>query len=323
MTTSNTVETRLHTMLAPPRRDLRMVTAGIGPDGELTSLWSDPSGLDASTGMLETPNGVRFPRSVAERPTSCTVLSSAAPGDLTTVSVEVANPLVQPLPEGRLLLTAVRCRYAPDGPAHNAAVYDAAGDLAQTGVLGDGIAHLATTRAGGIWTAYFDEGVYGNFGWGGQRGPAPLGSYGIVEFDGNSLDPRWRFPSGTGAPAIDDCYALNVTDDAVMACYYADFPLVRIAGGNVEACPTDLSGVSNVLFDGATVALIGGYGEDRGRVVIGTVEDGRFRPRGLTRMARPSSGQRFRSFARGDELHLVSETEWRKISLDDLTAAAS
>ncbi|MFI7578403.1 hypothetical protein [Micromonospora sp. NPDC049497] len=68
---------------------------------------------------------------------------------------------------------------------------------------------------GKLWVGYFDEGVYGNFGWGGP-GPAPIGATGIARFT-ETLHPEWHFPTDDLSP-IDDCYALNVglpgcTDD--------------------------------------------------------------------------------------------------------------
>ena len=61
-------------------------------------------------------------------------------------------------------------------------VVDAAGSVVAEGTLGDGINHLLTTPSGAIWVGYFDEGVFGSFGWGGP-GPPPIGQPGIVQFD--------------------------------------------------------------------------------------------------------------------------------------------
>ena len=51
-----------------------------------------------------------------------------------------------------------------------------AGELRRQFVLGDGIKHVQTTAAGDIWVGYFDEGVYGNYGWGNDPDSEPIGA---------------------------------------------------------------------------------------------------------------------------------------------------
>jgi hypothetical protein len=50
-------------------------------------------------------------------------------------------------------------------------MYDAQGRPSQGEVFGDDIAHVQATDTGEIWVGYFDEGVYGNYGWGSSRLP--------------------------------------------------------------------------------------------------------------------------------------------------------
>ena len=33
-----------------------------------------------------------------------------------------------------------------------------------------------------VWVGYFDEGIYGNYGWGRAESEEPVGAYGIVRF---------------------------------------------------------------------------------------------------------------------------------------------
>ena len=86
-------------------------------------------------------------------------------------------------------------------------------------MLGDGIGQVAATSDGDVWAGYFDEGVYGNYGWGDPGGEAPVGACGLVRFTPD-LQLDWRFPSHVQQPwgAISDCYALNVGDTDVWAC---------------------------------------------------------------------------------------------------------
>ncbi len=72
------------------------------------------------------------------------------------------------------------------------------------------IGHVQAATDGTIWVGYGDEGIFGNFGWGGP-GPAPIGARGIVQFS-PSLDVVWEYPrsDSSNLEPIDDCYALNV-----------------------------------------------------------------------------------------------------------------
>ena len=130
---------------------------------------------------------------------------------------------VQPLGE-RLLLVSGRSRYRdPDDFDKNGRVYNREGSLEREILLGDGIQSVQTTSAGLIWTSYFDEGVFGNYGW-----EQPVGAAGLVAWDqeGTKL---YEFEPTNGLDFICDCYALNVSsDDDVWLYYYTEFPLVHL-----------------------------------------------------------------------------------------------
>jgi hypothetical protein len=104
------------------------------------------------------------------------------------------------------------------------------GEAESTFTLGDGVQDVQVSRAGRIWVSYQDEGVFGNYGWGAPNGPAPLGSAGLVCWDTDGTKV-WDFVAPDGLPAIADCYAMNVSDEAAWACYYTDFPIARVWGG--------------------------------------------------------------------------------------------
>jgi hypothetical protein len=114
-----------------------------------------------------------------------------------------------------------------------------------------------------IWASYFDEGVFGNYGWN-----QPMGASGLICFDsaGRIL---WEFNPPTGFDSICDCYALNVAKNAVWACYYTDFPLVKIdSDKRVQGWKNDVGGASALAVDGRRALLWGGYGEKRSRCVV-------------------------------------------------------
>ena len=104
----------------------------------------------------------------------------------------LAHITVQPMPGGRFLVAGARCRWRSDGPDRNAVTYDSDGQVVSEHVLGDGIAHVLATSTGQVWVGYFDEGIYGNYGWGRADSQEPIGAYGIVRFS-PGLEPAWRY----------------------------------------------------------------------------------------------------------------------------------
>jgi hypothetical protein len=70
-------------------------------------------------------------------------------------------PVVQPLPDGEVLVVGLRSGGVHD--VDNAAVYDRDGSVAREFRLGDGIEDVQTTRDGAIWVSYFDEGILGTW----------------------------------------------------------------------------------------------------------------------------------------------------------------
>ena len=179
----------------------------------------------------EQPGWATFPKPRAEHAyTAAVVRVSGSDADRTALDgVTTTFPKIQPLPDGEILLVGTRAERRPDGSHDlNASVLGLDGMRRREFLLGDGIEDVQTTADGRIWVSYFDEGVFGNFGWGEPGGPAPIGSSGLVRW---LSDRRSTGPQSSARPRRDaDCYALNVASDAVWACYYTEFPLVRIAG---------------------------------------------------------------------------------------------
>ena len=60
----------------------------------------------------------------------------------------------------------------------NAKVFDRSGNQIREFLLGDGIQNVYVTKGNKIWTSYFDEGVYGNYGW-----EVPIGRNGLRAWD--------------------------------------------------------------------------------------------------------------------------------------------
>ncbi|CAF3877049.1 unnamed protein product, partial [Rotaria sp. Silwood1] len=83
---------------------------------------------------------------------------------------------VELLPSDRFLRVSARCRRYDDGSKdYNGRIFDKAGNSLSQILLGDGIKKVQTDKDGFIWTSYFDEGIFGNFGWDDD----PIGRFGL------------------------------------------------------------------------------------------------------------------------------------------------
>jgi hypothetical protein len=238
-------------------------------------------------------------------------------GDLT-----LAHPTVQPMPEGRILVVGARARWHADGPDRNAVIYGPDGGVLAEATVGDGVSHVQTTPHGNVWVGYFDEGVYGNYGWGGPGAPEPIGSPGLIKY-GPDLLPDWHFSPAEhgGVDAIADCYALNLDAETAWVYYYSDFPIVRIHDGRVHGWTTTVSGAKAFITDGHQVAFVGGYGTDNHRIITGVLRDTRFSVTAEYRLTLPDGQPLPATLAiegRGRDLHVVTETNWYRMDLNQV-----
>jgi hypothetical protein len=236
------------------------------------------------------------------------------------VMLHVAPPsgsALQQLTDGRFVIVGSRAQWRDGVAEDNAHVFGADGALERVGCLGDGIEHVQTSPDGAIWAGYFDEGIFGNDGWG-SPGPEPIGSSGLVRFS-SDLQVQWEYPLPQQEP-IDDCYALNVTRDDVWACCYASFDIVRIRDGSVRSWSNEVEGARAIVVSDDSVALFGGYGKERDRLVVGSLADDELEVDVTTRLAMPN-GRRLPQDAfvvgRGEELHALVGLDWFSWSLAD------
>ncbi|MFC0505005.1 hypothetical protein [Micromonospora costi] len=298
-------------------------SGSIGPAGELVALWSTAENEAALRSVTTQPGWATFPDPTTGRPVAAHVTRQA--GDTVDVTplagLTLAHPSVQPLPQGRVLLVGARCRWRAGGPDRNAVVYDSQGRVEATATLGDGIEHVFTTTSGQVWVGYFDEGVYGNYGWGDADAAPPMGHRGLVRFSPD-LEPAWMFPSHVDNEwgAISDCYALNVTDDAVWTCYYTDFPIVQVHDGAVSGWHNQVGGAKALAVHGTRVGLLGGYGPDRDRFVVGELAGEAMQVVGEYRLVLPGGTPlpaEVTAVGRGSVLHVITADRWYQLSLDE------
>lgn len=183
---------------------------------------------------------------------------------------------IQPVGD-ELLLVCARSRWRSANEFdRNGRVYGQDGIFRREILLGDGIQTIQCTRTGQIWTSYFDEGVFGNYGW-----RNPVGASGLVAWNARG-EKLLVFEAPEECGFVADCYAMNVAaDEDVWCCYYSDFPLVRVQhrritshwSSPVRGSPAFAVGDGYVLFAGSydesDVLHLVRLGSDRDAELVG------------------------------------------------------
>jgi hypothetical protein len=179
------------------------------------------------------PSGASFAKTIPDTSQDYRILGFQAGQciiDL-TIAKEFNIHDVQLLPEQEILLVCARSHYRSQTDSEkNGRIYRATGELSREILLGDGIQSVQASANGTIWTSFFDEGVFGNYGW-----DEPIGESGLVAWDsaGNKL---YDFEPTDELDSICDCYALNVESDSdVWLYYYTQFPLVHLQHQKVKS----------------------------------------------------------------------------------------
>lgn len=310
---------QFHGELQAPSGFGSLVTVGISRNGPV-AIWSSKDGEAALHARYEQPpGGASFPRTVpGTAPTAALAVyagSGVVPASVVQVRVlPVAYPLVDVLADGSFLVVGARCSWKESGPELNALAIGQNGRILRRGCLGDGIEHLQVAGDGTIWAGYFDEGVFGNMGWGGP-GPAPLGAGGIAAWSPD-FDKIWELDPGEGLVA--DCYALNAGSDEVLACPYTDFPVVRIQGRQVRVTPTNgVSGPAGIIASGDKVGLIGTY-RDPSLLITGVIQDGAFHESQRVHLWAPDGAPlpMAQVHCRGPVAHFFAGGKWYSFDLE-------
>jgi hypothetical protein len=262
------------------------------------------------------------------------VFDGQTAGERAEFDLEFPFPKFDRLPDGRWLFAGSRCSVNET----NAKLFEADGMLIQRFCLGDGIEHLQCAPDATLWVGYFDEGVYGNHGWGWQGGPEPIGHPGLVRFatDGHIV---WSYDvSAPGVPVISDCYALNVGND-VWACTYSNFPILRFDEDGQRTWTNTVGGAKAIAIEGDNIVLFGGYraldafktdvaefsgsGEARDRLALlrlgeaeaNLVEEFDLNFGGVGDAAAALVG------GRGNQLHFVADDMWFRLSVAEIVDA--
>ncbi|MGE4158425.1 MAG: hypothetical protein AB7F75_04940 [Planctomycetota bacterium] len=212
------------------------------------------------TDYREVLNGVSFTKIIPSKSQDYTIVSIDSNNNISLLDLpqwHMNFHLIQTLPNRRFLLACSRCRYRGlDDWDLNGEIIDSNGKKLNAILIGDGIQDIQTTSKGIVWTSYFDEGIFGNFGW-----ESPIGSSGLVAWT-QTGEKLYDYIPGT-LDYISDCYSMNVeSDDVTWIHYYTEFPLVKIRDFKIEAHWDIPNGGSKAFAIYKDFALMSGaYGE--------------------------------------------------------------
>lgn len=180
--------------------DGTLVGGKITVDGILLRIECDETELDF------------FERPVMKRNWTIQMISEDSMETIQLKNMPLIPTEIDMFSDGSLLIVQSRCLKDGTNIERNARRYNPNGQLISAFTLGDGIASVQIAEDDTIWVSYFDEGIFGNFGW-----DQPLGSDGLVAYniEGEKIWGACDFN-------IIDCEALNVVSSKEVYFYYYD-----------------------------------------------------------------------------------------------------
>jgi len=232
--------------------------------------------------------------------------------------LDVTNPMIDLFPSGDIVIVGPRaCRYRDGSTDLNCIVYSAQGALLRSFLVGDGVQDAFADRLGRIWVSYFDEGIFGNLGWGNEDDAKPMGSSGLNCFDkyGKVI---WNFNQANSGETLVDCYAMNV-DGAKTWIYFLDgFPLFEIADDfQTRRWDVGLEGCGSLAVSETRLLFTGQYNDSPGTVYIAHWKNdsiGQFRK---TRLVKPDGRPTAKAslVCRGSILNYFDDEGWFQFAL--------
>jgi len=225
---------------------------------------------------------------------------------------------VQPLGD-ELVLACARSYYrGPNDFDRNGRIYRRNGEFLREILLGDGVQTMQATSHGELWTSYFDEGIFGNYGW-----RDPVGASGLLAWSETGEKLYTYQPEGT-LDSMADCYALNVAgNEDVWAYYYTDFPLVHLRKKRIAAFwAVPVTGSHAFAIAGNHALFAGSYKDRDALHLLHLGKDGK-----ATQLARlelqdahGKAIQLERTVGRAEYLHVLSNRVLYTVSLWDVLA---
>jgi len=287
------------------------VSESVAADGSSLFLFIEPDGAPKAEETFEQGAGI-FPQSRMDKPYRFRLVRVATNGVATTIELpplDLTFPMVDVFPDGRVLVAGPRCSWRSETDFdRNGAVIDPKTGTVSRILLGDGIENVFVDTAGRVWVGYFDEGVFGNFGWS-DPGPPPIGSSGVVVFDAGGTI-LWKYPQQSRNPSIDDCYAMNVSEDAAAIFFYSAFPVCTITRDfALSFFSTPMRGCKAFAIAAGRVLFSGQYNDSASTGYRGTLNPDRPAEMEQVTFLNPNGApiQATRIIGRGSRLHFFTE----------------
>jgi hypothetical protein len=287
------------------------VSGSVAADGSLLFLFIEPDGAAAANAMTEQGIGI-FPEPRMAKAHRFRLVRVAANGESATIDLpplDLTFPMVDVFPDGRVLVAGPRCSWRSETDFdRNGAVIDPKTGTVMRILLGDGIESIFIDALGRIWVGYFDEGVFGNFGWS-DPGPPPIGSSGVVVFDAGGTI-LWKYPQVGRNPSIDDCTAMNVSGDGAAIFFYSAFPVCTISRDfALSFFSTPMRGCKAFALSGDRVLFSGQFNDSAHTGYRGTLNPDRAAEMEQVTFLRPDGVpiQASRIIGRGSRLHFFAE----------------
>ncbi|WP_053366321.1 hypothetical protein [Bacillus sp. FJAT-27245] len=227
-----------------------LVSASLGPSGEICILGVNkvPERMNGMFPPVQTENSHKY---------KAIIIGKGYKQEVKIPKQRWNYHFIQLIDKNHILLACGRARLYKNGEFDlNGKVFDMDGNLVREFLLGDGIQNLYVTRENKIWTSYFDEGVFGNYGW-----DDPIGAWGLRAWDSNGNEV-YTYPNND-PHFISDCYALNVAaEEDVWFYFYTEFELGRYNKGSIEYFQPDIAGSDGFIVYEEYFLFRGGY-DDR------------------------------------------------------------
>ncbi|MEM1388111.1 MAG: hypothetical protein AAGG54_10920 [Pseudomonadota bacterium] len=310
--------------LALPAHDAHIAAYGVDHEGRALLLTANRADYAKATAKKKAKRGLSAKaRTKPSLTFSVSVQTGARAETRTLPPLEPSFHHIDRFRDGASLLVGSRSAWrGKDDFDLNGALIERGAGVANRIHLGDGIEGVAIDGADRIWVSYFDEGVFGNYGWT-SIGPTGLGAGGLNCFD-RAGALLWQHNRALSSNHIDDCYAMNVSAFGVWIYYYHDFKLAQVRDDfSVQYFETPLAGSHGLVTDGARFVFTSQYKEAATALHAAVLHQDGLAIRGTLTLALPEDvdAGEIRLIARGDILHAFTQTHWIVYALAGLDFA--
>lgn len=299
--------------LALPDATASIVATSVDANGNALILTANKDD-QAKASAKETRGIGIFPksRSASDLAFSLVVQSDAGADTISLPATNITFPHVDLFSDGGCALVGARSSWRSKNDFDlNGALIERESKDAKSVCFGDGIENVGIDGKDRIWISYFDEGVFGNFGWS-HPGPTGLGAGGINCFD-RTGELLWQHNREDATEHVDDCYAMNVSPLGVWFYFYTAFKVARVKEDfSVEYFDTPISGSHSFVTDGHRFVFSSQYREPATTLHATNLYKGKLVHRRKLSLSLPAgiNADQIKMTARGDKLHVFTDNDW-------------